>query len=125
MTTKPLSDELKAKWLAKLRGGEYQQGPTYLHNANADTYCCLGVLCALQGITWDSEDWVNDYATTFPPPAARHLDLEWPVDSGLLANMNDGRSGYAKHSFADIADYLEGKREPKLAENPYAEDEEY
>lgn len=38
-----MKPEIKTKWLAALRSGEYQQGHTYLNGP--DGYCCLGVLC--------------------------------------------------------------------------------
>jgi len=39
--------DIKARWLAALRSGNYKQGKSYLHNRDEDTYCCLGVLCDL------------------------------------------------------------------------------
>jgi hypothetical protein len=35
----------KAKWVAALRSGEYEQGRMYLKRD--DKFCCLGVLCDL------------------------------------------------------------------------------
>lgn len=40
---KKLDPELKAKWLAALRSGEYKQGRYCLSTDNG--FCCLGVLC--------------------------------------------------------------------------------
>lgn len=46
-----LPEDLKAKWVAALRSGEYAQGLYNLRrpgtDGTADTYCCLGVLCEL------------------------------------------------------------------------------
>jgi hypothetical protein len=43
--------EIKEKWLAALRSGEYKQGKGYLKEIDGATgearYCCLGVLCDL------------------------------------------------------------------------------
>lgn len=41
----PMNQEVKAKWLAALRSGQYKQGPGYLRRN--DQFCCLGVLCDL------------------------------------------------------------------------------
>lgn len=38
------AQELVRAWIKALRGGEYQQGTTYLRNLE-NRYCCLGVLC--------------------------------------------------------------------------------
>ena len=40
--TATMPKELKEKWLAALRSGEYEQGKDSLYNGNS--YCCLGVL---------------------------------------------------------------------------------
>src|SRR3954466_4218538 len=45
-----LRPEVKEKWVAALRSGEYKQGRSYLHSQNPDgedRFCCLGVLCEL------------------------------------------------------------------------------
>ena len=46
-----LSPSVKRKWLAALRSGKYKQGPGYLYNSSKETYCCLGVLCGIEGAT--------------------------------------------------------------------------
>jgi hypothetical protein len=43
-----VNQEIKDKWIADLRSGEYRQGHGYLCVTRADgttEYCCLGVLC--------------------------------------------------------------------------------
>ena len=42
-----MNPEVKAKWVEALESGEYVQGRRVLHNEDDDTYCCLGVLCAI------------------------------------------------------------------------------
>lgn len=36
---------VKELWVQALRSGKYEQGRAWLHNADTDEYCCLGVLC--------------------------------------------------------------------------------
>lgn len=48
--------ELKAKWVAALRGGEYEQGFGRLRRISANNFCCLGVLCDLMR----PQDWNPD-----------------------------------------------------------------
>lgn len=38
-----MNPEVKAKWVAALRSGQYKQGVNCLRDG--DTFCCLGVLC--------------------------------------------------------------------------------
>lgn len=47
MTTEPMNPDVKRQWVEALRSGEYAQGRSVLHDVATDTYCCLGVLCAL------------------------------------------------------------------------------
>lgn len=80
----PMNPEIKAKWLAALRSGEYKKGKgrlrriathLFLRNRrgrNAERFCCFGVLCDLyiketgKG-TWvfDSYDGDFDFYDTF------------------------------------------------------------
>lgn len=50
-----MNPDVKAKWVAALRSGEYNQADGALRIK--DTFCCLGVLCDLykqeQGGTWE------------------------------------------------------------------------
>lgn len=40
-----MNEEIKAEWLAALRGGQYKQVTKVLHDGAG--FCCLGVLCDL------------------------------------------------------------------------------
>lgn len=45
-----MNPEIKARWLEKLRSGEYLQGTGYLKaidDSHKIRYCCLGVLCEI------------------------------------------------------------------------------
>lgn len=44
-----MNQEVKTKWLAALRSGEYEQGREQLHyqSKSRESFCCLGVLCDL------------------------------------------------------------------------------
>lgn len=48
-----MDNELKAKWTAALRSGEFVQGRDALHKDGA--YCCLGVLCKVAGADMSGE----------------------------------------------------------------------
>lgn len=111
----PMNPEVKAKWVAALRSGEYEQAKGVLRKA--DSYCCLGVLCDLSGIdTWakdveDMNDWVYDRFFSSLPYSVRDwagLDSEdpqvWKDDStqARLSDLNDSGK-----TFAEIADIIE------------------
>src|SRR5262245_35264596 len=94
-----MDQELKAKWVAALRAGEYQQGVGRLHDETCNTYCCLGVLMKVAG-----------KRPQFPTTLSLKEELDLGIASEMttkLENMNDGENGHEKHSFALIADYIE------------------
>lgn len=106
-----LPEYFKTKWVAALRSGEYEQGESYLEWD--DKFCCLGVLCKVNGVpTLKLEDDI-DIPMEFIPSTAKKVIPEFLLGSGefpeLLAKMNDGNkaNNVKKHSFLEIADYIE------------------
>ncbi len=123
MFDKMRDQELKAKWVAELRSGKWQQGRDELKTTErwdadrgivvdleAPNYCCLGVLREISG-----------GAILENPDGSETLD---PETSGLnettqeqLAARNDGgrywisaNQDYKRfdpHTFAEIADWIE------------------
>lgn len=112
------------KWTEALRSGIYKQGSDYLHNDGA--YCCLGVLCELQGrpvsessmhcgrFRYDDDDQVLSDENpahavfgdegVFPSGVQAVLHRPNVQDKSLmsLANLND-----YEVEFADIATVIE------------------
>lgn len=92
--------ELKAKWTAALRSGEYKQGKGQLRDGRGK-FCCLGVLCnvASMQISKNGESPIvggieNDYRGAFVPLIGeKYFDLYLMNDNGK--------------SFPEIADYIE------------------
>ena len=99
-----MTPEFKAKWVAALRSGKYQQGINVLRNG--DKFCCLGVACDL--IDPDAWERDNGYGTgdemAWQELNTDGMDLPFIgiSDAETLSNMND--SGY---TFEEIADYIE------------------
>lgn len=102
-----MDQEIKAKWLEALRGGQFRQATGILRSRD-DKYCCLGVLCQIV----EPERWGQ-----FPDGGWRHGEVRSGMpdidvtekagindheEIGVLANMNDDGA-----SFAVIADYIE------------------
>jgi hypothetical protein len=90
--------QLKAKWVEALRSGEYKQGKTFLYNTTDETYCCLGVLCAIHG---DPLNKLAHNCTTNITWFDTGLDDKQRSLLGDTMNDNEGKS------FAEIADYIE------------------
>lgn len=101
-----MTAEMKAKWLEALRSGKYKQGQTFLRQANR--YCCLGVLCDLDGAGWISNG--SPCPTYKSSDGEVHVLLNDRINRlnidrelcGRVSGKND--SG---ESFDEIADWLE------------------
>lgn len=52
-----MNPEIKTKWVAALRSGEFEQGRSQLRKGN--TFCCLGVLCELYRRTTGDGEWLT------------------------------------------------------------------
>ena len=102
-----MTQELKEKWVAALRSGEYSQCKASLkEDAGNGTvgYCCLGVLreiaCPPQDfLTWDDRGYLSTKGLD-----AAGLTWEQARD---LAYRNDGSGEHPRHDFREIADYIE------------------
>jgi hypothetical protein len=95
-----MTKELKDKWCAALRSGEYEQGKLMLKKLNKQgetVYCCLGVLREIEpkakAITTNDGD-SNAMLIKFPGLDESTLET--------LTIMNDDG-----HSFTKIADWIE------------------
>lgn len=99
--------QLKAKWVAALRSGKYEQGRQRLRNG--DSYCCLGVLCEVAGLPIDPEYGNGIVGVAFGEDdyAPIYTLLGSSNAAEQLWNRNDGLRDHPKHSFPEIADYIE------------------
>lgn len=105
-----MDKELKAKWVAALRSGQYKQGKGKLL-ANDGAMCCLGVLEAVCGTDVET---IAAFAADLCITKSRRKTTseedyelrEIPLDvRDKLADLNDGWLGHK--SFAEIADFIE------------------
>lgn len=95
------------EWIDALRSNEFKQGQNLLYNGEKDTYCCLGVACALAGIP--KSDLQGNALSVFLPGECRSISNIVYYKLGLnddhiidLVDMNDKGS-----SFDEIANYIE------------------
>jgi hypothetical protein len=112
-----MNKEIKEKWIAALRSGEYAQTKGALRRPvgtpQGAGYCCLGVLCEVvvgrENIEW--EPAANAYSfmgeSGLPPtPVLEEADYTEEENDTFweLPSMNDNGV-----SFDEIADYIEQK----------------
>ena len=107
-----MNDEIKAKWVAALRSGEFKQGHGGLRDG--DRFCCLGVLCEIHRRIergkrkWKKMDespfkWYLDNYQVLPGVVQNWAGLEHEnpaTEQGALAELND--DGLDFDSIADI-----------------------
>lgn len=114
-----MKQEIKAKWIAGMRSGQYTQGHTYLRDTD-NRYCPLGILCDVTDPTvWIAPVIENApfkmygdiegqlaYFTHFPSPDIINLIEATEHDKyifGKIINMCDRDD----KTLVEIADYVE------------------
>lgn len=100
-----MKKELRDKWLAALRSGEYKQGEGQLVKRGISPgivrYCCMGVLrevCDLSEFEYSK--------TAFTIVQLEEVGLPYSMQETLISK-NDGTCGCTKHSFSQIANWIE------------------
>ena len=103
-----MDPEVKARWVAALRSGEYKQGKFALctrsgfQGQEGDTFCCLGVINEVERLGCDDDEAC--LVRAHPVHRARtKLDIVPHRAQKFLADMNDGHGW----SFSKIADWIE------------------
>lgn len=110
--------ELKAKWVAALRSGEYKQGIGAMRSAD-DGYCCLGVLEMVAEGKVETDTFGNSLCYPTAEFARRH-NVVGGIDSiaskvNFILTINGRRSTASEHNdspyrpatFLEIADAIE------------------
>lgn len=93
-----MEPELKAKWIEALRSGKYQQTQHRLKDDKG--FCCLGVLCDVQGADFKAIRAKYDTLSLSQSPP-EYLGTIGGACSTLVQMNDEGKS------FAEIADYIE------------------
>ncbi len=102
-----MRSDIKKKWIAALRSGEYEQGMDELRPTE-NSYCCLGVLACVMGEEWvrdgDSDSfYLENHEAFCELPDRLEVAASLATDQDVLSTMNDTGS-----TFEEIADYIEG-----------------
>ena len=105
--------EIRERWVAALRSGDYAQGHNWLKSD--DGYCCLGVLCEVMG--WEirekaavltegqfEEVGLRDQTGEFDATFIEEAMFERGGKSASLAALND-----MEYDFDFIADFIESE----------------
>jgi hypothetical protein len=107
-----MDPKLKADWVAALRSGDFQQTRGNLESDGG--FCCLGVLCKVAGLRITGGNRVAGSESCRPyGPILDLLGLSHAYsltirnDGGDLSEENDGSEIVRRHSFAEIADFIE------------------
>lgn len=81
----------RERWVNELKSGDYDQDTSYLKTD--DGYCCLGVLCDIEGVEWSEETKGGERGYMFGPDGeAEGLNLnlvEKYLLNGVQGQLND------------------------------------
>lgn len=101
-----MNEKIAKEWVEALRSGEFVQGDKQRMKDETGGYCCLGVLSCLHNCTMTPD--LKDGDEEMPTYECRRWAEMEAASASLLANMNDGSETFKRrHSFAEIADYIE------------------
>ena len=118
MAGSTMNPEVKAKWVAALRSGKYEQGTKTLRS-QGNKFCCYGVLCELAveaGVIYPARlssfwpDYIYDSRTAMPSGqvlAWARLDEPKVTIDGREASLQSHNDG--GKTFTQIADAIEAQ----------------
>lgn len=115
----------QTRWIEALRSNQYQQGREYLHNQ--DSFCCLGVACAIfpdqagQALPDPDDPLIYEYngnASTAPLGIVDHLGLFGYCGESRDCKQNEKLTALNDkgHTFLEIADLLTAHPEAYFSE---------
>ena len=96
-----LDPTFKLNWINALKSGEYEKGKSILHDSKRNTYCCLGVVCAMN----DIRTGLNSYIFEHMDPKnkiPRLLIGAGPDIVSDLVNLNDNNE-----TWDEVIKYIE------------------
>lgn len=108
-----MNPEIKTKWVAALRSGEFEQGHRQLRKGN--TFCCLGVLCELYRRETGDGIWENNHflmvSDVLPPKVSDWAGLAEnnPTVEGIIGDTSLAERNDTGTSFSEIADIIDVK----------------
>lgn len=111
-----MNPEIKSKWVAALRSGEYKQTQHILKDHVG--HCCLGVLCEISkaetgfGIPENLDEASKDHHQLLGPTVMKWADLPYVKgDVVLIGNTRDYLADVndAGYTFTEIADAIEAQ----------------
>lgn len=100
-----MDKEIKRRWVEALRSGQYIQGRSKLFEEYKGTFCCLGVLCDIQGVPRErtSQYAIAPFISEAGIPGFEPIQgVISQEEANCLAGMNDKGK-----TFNEIADYIE------------------
>lgn len=116
-----MNQDVKTKWVAALRSGEYTQALgqlRYIDKVKGPCHCCLGVLtdlCAIDlGLEWKQVDMMDALSGLLAKEVKQWSGFEgWNLESEAVEIDGDlqhlARHNDAGRSFAQIADAIEAQ----------------
>jgi hypothetical protein len=87
--TQKMNPEIKAKWVAALRSGRYEQGQHRLKSETGE-YCCLGVLCSvIKAKKWTDNELLPAHVQVQVGAIRGDFRVSVNGKDTFLSNLND------------------------------------
>ena len=103
-----MKKSIAMKWVEALRSGKYKQGTGELYNKEENAYCCLGVLCAINGI------FINENNQSLIDEMEDRKALDIQTNNGTLLSEDgmfntslDSLNDSGNYTFDEIADIIQ------------------
>lgn len=93
-----MDKKMARKWSKALRSGKYKQGKHELYTPSKDSYCCLGVLCRING---ENEEVMEQTGLSLAG-ILRKYGMSGHIESTLMTMNDDNES-----TFEEIADVID------------------
>jgi hypothetical protein len=97
---------VKERWIAALESGKYRKARNKLRNGNQ--FCCLGVLCDINGVKWEQDDAIGKNSAIrmsgLPPVSISRVAGLAITEEKHLAVLNDGNPGWS-----EVIQYIKDK----------------
>jgi hypothetical protein len=99
-----MNKTIKKKWVAALRSGKYKQGTGRLYQEKKNAFCCLGVLCRVEGMSLKS----IRRRYLLPDEVIQTTEVD-KISQDVLSRMNDGlgEQHTGKKTFKTIANWIQ------------------
>ena len=104
---KHLDEQLVRKWIDALRSGDYPQ--TKYRMRNFQGFCCLGVLCDIADVNWNTIPSTSPTKNSYPPPyLMEKVAIDQKIKTSPLAKHMEEALNGSRFTFRHLDNNTQG-----------------